>query len=143
MWQTKFTYASAKPRIRGVTFGRLDPNAQLAALVKIAAGRLELVEPTSQQLAGIGGISVQKLLGLRHKAGAPIRPKRASVRKADPTPAPEPANVDIIDALRRIGSSGFLKIAEMVERDEIARAAAATKANSNGAALNGGASHYV
>jgi hypothetical protein len=137
MWQTKFTYASAKPQIRGVTFGHLSPDAQLAALVKIAAGRLELVEPTLQQLAAIGGLSVQKLLGLRHKAGAPIRPKRASVCKTDPTPAPEPTNVDIVSALRRLGTEGLLKLAEMVECDEIARAAATAKTNGNG-----GVPHY-
>jgi hypothetical protein len=136
MWQTKFTYTSAKPQIRGVTFGHLSPDAQLTALVRIAAGQLELVEPTLQQLAGVGGISVQKLLGLRHKAGAPIRAKRSSV-KADP--ASESANVDIIDALRRIGSSGLLKIAKTIKRDELARAAATAKTNG---AFNGGAPHY-
>jgi hypothetical protein len=140
MLHSRFTYTSAKPQIRGITFGHLGPDAQLAALVKIAAGRLELVEPTLQQLAAIGGLSVQKLLALRHKAGAPIRPKRPSAHKADPAPETEPANVDIIDALRRIGSGGLLKIAETIERDELARASvAAAKANG---AFNGGASHY-
>jgi hypothetical protein len=147
MWHAKFVHASdGTPQIRGVTFAHLSPALQMVVLALIAASRVKFIDPTMEQLAAIGGVSVNKLREKRRQVGAPIRSKRASVRKADAAqpshPAPEPANIDIIDALRRIGSSGFLKIAEMIERDELARAAAAAKTDGNGAALNGGAPHY-
>jgi hypothetical protein len=142
MWHAKFSYASdGTAQIRGVTLAHLPSNLLLPALAAIAAGRVKFVDPTMQQLAAIGGVSVHKLLEVRHQVGAPIRPKRT--RKADPMPAPEPTSVDVVGALRRLGTEGLLKLAEMVERDEIARAATAARSNGHGAALNGGAPHYV
>jgi hypothetical protein len=143
MWHVKLKYASdGAAQIRGLTLAHLPPDQQLAALVAIAAGQVKLIDPTMVQLAAIGGMSATELLEMRRQVGAPIRAKRPSARKADPTPAPEPANVDIVCALRRLGTEGLLKLAEMVERDELARAAATVKTNGNRAVLNGGARHF-
>jgi hypothetical protein len=114
------------------------PERRLAALVSIAAHQV-----TNQQLAALAGLSVGQFRGARRQRGAPIRPKRPSARKADPVPTLAPANVDIVNALRQLGTSGLLQLAELVERDEIARSVVAAKTNGNGAARNGGAVHHT
>jgi hypothetical protein len=80
--------------------------------------------------------SPAELREARRVAGHIIKSRHRKSAAPIPAPASEPANVNLVDALRRIGAGGFLKIAEMIKRDELARAAAAAKANS--AALNGG-----
>jgi hypothetical protein len=89
MKHIKLNYASdATGQIRGMTLAHLHRNLQLAMLVAIAAGQIKLIDPTMVQLAAIGGVSVDELWDMRRQVGAPIRPKRPSARKANPTPAP-------------------------------------------------------
>jgi hypothetical protein len=114
------------------------PERRLRTLVSIAAQQV-----TNKQLAALAGLSVSQFREARRQRGAPIRPKRPLARKADPVPTPEPANVDIVNALRQLGTNGLLQLAELVERDEIARSVVAAKTNGNGAALNGGAVHHT
>jgi hypothetical protein len=116
----------------------MAPERRLCALVSIAAHQV-----TNKQLAMIAGLSVSQFREARRQFGAPIRPKRPSARKADPVPTLKPANVDIVNALRQLGTNGLLKLAELVERDQIAHGAVAAKTNGNGATRNGGAVHHT
>src|SRR5262245_34524900 len=133
-YRTLQSSASVPTIIAGSWLAKQLPARQLVALVAVAAKQATLGRLTHKQLAALAGLSVSQFRDARRQHGAPIRPKRAATRQA-PRPARETANVDIIDALWRIGSGGFLKIAEMVARDELARAAAASRANGNGAAV--------
>lgn len=133
--------SSAIAVVTGGWLAKQTPERQLTALVAVAADQAAIDRLTLKQLALLAGRSENQFREARRRHGAPIRPKRPSARKTDPARAP--ANVDIIGVLRQLGTNGLLKLAELVERDEIARAAAAAKTNGNGAALNGGAVHHT
>jgi hypothetical protein len=126
-----------KPAIHGSVLGALPYAKQLAWLVAIIAGEATLLSVNLTQLPRAFGVHPTDLREARRAAGQIIKSQQHMPAK--PTPVPPPvstSNVDVVEALRKIGSDGFLKLAAMAERDEIARAIAAAKANG---ALNGGA----
>jgi hypothetical protein len=126
-----------RPAIHGSALAALPLAAKLAWLAAIATGEANLLSLTLAQLPRAFEISPMALREARRAAGQTIKSRRHKPAAPAPTPSPESAPiVDVVETLRKIGPEGFLKLAEMAERDEIARVAAAAKANS---ALNGGA----
>jgi hypothetical protein len=129
-----------KPAIHGSVLTSLPLAEKLTWLVAITAGEaLNLA-----QLPQAFGVSPTNLRKARRAAGQIIKYKQR--KPATPAPAPSPLSSgidDVIETFRKIGPDGFLQLAEMMERHGLARAAATAKANGNGAALNGGAPHYV
>ena len=124
-----------KPAIHGSALALLPLAEKLAWLAEIAADRVTLLSLNLTQLPIAFGVNPTDLREVRRAAGVTIKPRRQKPTVPAPTPVPAPI-VDVIETFRKIGPDGFLKLAEMMERDELARAAAAAKAN--GAALNGG-----
>ena len=151
--------ASLPPVITGGWMAKQTPERRLTALVTVAADRAAIDRLTHKQLATLAGLSVGQFREARRQHGAPIRSKRAATRQA-PTldninivdvsasarsprwgnwlraPTPMLNNVDIVNVLRQLGSDGLLKLAELVERDQLARTVAPAKTN-GGAALDG------
>jgi hypothetical protein len=130
-----------KPSIHGRTLAQLPLAERLRWLTAISAGKANLLSLTLAQLPRAFDANPAELREARRVAGHIVKSQHRKYAAPIPAPTSEPANVDLADALRRIGASGFLKIAEMIKRDELARAAAAAKAN--GAALNGGVPHHT
>ena len=124
-----------KPAIHGSALASLPLAEQLRWLAAIAAGKATLLSLNLAQLPRAFKVGPTALREARRAAGVTIKPRRHKPTVSAPTPVPAPI-VDVIETFRKIGPDGFLKLAEMMERDGLARAAAAAKAN--GAALNGG-----
>jgi hypothetical protein len=123
-----------RPAIHGSVLDALPLAEKLAWLVAIAAGQANLLSLNLAQLPRAFEFTPADLREARRAAGQTIKSRRR--QPAAPTPAPFPVStpiVDVVETLRKIGSGGFLKIAEMIERDEIVRAAAAAKTNGGGA----------
>jgi hypothetical protein len=133
-----------EPSIHGSALTALPLAEKLTWLVAITAGAANLLSLNLAQLPQAFGVSSTNLREARRAAGQII--KSRPHKPAAPAPAPSPVStaiVDVIETFRKIGPDGFLQLAVMMERDGLVRAAATAKANGNGAALNGGAPHYV
>ena len=124
-----------KPAIHGSVLASLPLTERLCWLAAITAGEATLLSLNLAQLPRTFDVSPAALREARRAAGVTIKPRRYKLTVSAPTPVPAPI-VDVIETVRKIGPDGFLKLAEMMERDGLARAAAAARAN--GAALNGG-----
>jgi hypothetical protein len=124
-----------KPAIHGSALASLPLTERLRWLAAIATGEATLLSLTLAQLPHAFNVSPTALREARRAGGVTIKPRRHKPTVSAATAGPGPI-VDVIETFRKIGPDGFLKLAEMMERDGLARAAAAAKAN--GAALNGG-----
>jgi hypothetical protein len=133
-----------KPAIHGSVLTALPRAEKLVWLVAITAGEVNLLSLNLAQLPQAFGVSPTNLREARRAAGQIIRsrPRKPAAPALAPSPVSSPI-VDVIETFRKIGPDGFLQLAEMMERDGLARAAATAKVNGNGAALDGGAPHCV
>jgi hypothetical protein len=127
----------SRPAIHGSALAALPLAEKLAWLAAITAGEATLLSLNLEQLPRAFEVSPTTLREARRAAGQTIKSRWHKL--AAPAPALSRMSipiVDVVETLRKIGPEGFLKLAEMAERDEIARATAAAKANG---ALDGGA----
>ena len=130
------------PKIHGSVLAALPLAEKLAWLAAITAGEANLLSLNLAQLPRAFEVRPTDLREARRAVKQTIKSWRP--KPAEPIPAPSLVStpiVDVVETMRKIGSDGFLKLAAIAERDEIARAAAAAK--SNGAALAGGVPHHT
>jgi len=130
-----------KPAIHGSMLALLPLAERLRWLAAITVGEATLLSLTLAQLPQAFKVSPTALREARRAAGVTIKPRRCKPTVPAPTPVLAPI-ADVVETLRKLGPDGLLKLAELMERDALARAAAAAKTND--AALNGsGMPHHA